>query len=104
MSQGNVNLGVLQETEFVGGGEVSCESRKYCVMETLALVLHSGGVAVFYLEAEHSYFEVRCLHGLDIVRFHLVMGRQQWHIAEFYIDPNKTLTIEDAVAAIGKRL
>ena len=46
MSQGNVDLGVFQETK-VTGGIFARESSGYLVSATEALKLHHGGIVVF---------------------------------------------------------
>ena len=73
----------------------------YRVAATNELIHNSGGVNVFYHEAEHSTLETLCLHGPNAVNFHLEMRQQQWHVVGFYIYHNNALTIEDVVADIS---
>ena len=47
--------------------------------------------------------EVLCLHGLNIVKFHLVTGRHWFHAVGCYIDPDNTSAIEYVVTAISRQ-
>ena len=42
-------------------------------------------------------------HGVNVVRFQLALGDRQWYIMECYFSPDDASTIEDVIAAIGKR-
>ena len=68
------------------------------VME--APIAHRGGVAVFYCKAEHFDVNELCLHGLNVITFQLVAGRQWWHVVGCYLAPSNASAIEDIAAAI----
>ena len=72
-------------------------------MVTEAPSAHRGGVAIFYLEAEHFVIKDLCLHGPNVISFQLVTGRRRWHVGGFYINPSDALTIEYITVAIGNR-
>ena len=42
-------------------------------------------------------------HGTDVISFQLVSGDRRWYIVGRYLVPDGASTIEDVVAAIGKR-
>ena len=74
MSQGNYNLGIFQDTKFVGR-RFTRKFIRYRVTTTEAPGLHCSGVAVFCLEVEHFSLEALFLHGPNAVRFNLVRGK-----------------------------
>ena len=49
---------------------------------------HCGSVAIFYREVYHFAIKELRLHGLNVISFHLVTGRQRWHIVGCYITPS----------------
>ena len=62
-------------------------------MTTKALIVHRGGEEIFYRKAEHFVVEELCLHGPNVVRFQIVMGRQRWHVVGCYLSSINALTI-----------
>ena len=103
MSQANIDLGVFQENKLTKR-IYTRESSGYRVVETEAQSAHSGGVAGFYREAEHFTVESLQTYGVNFVSFQLALGERRWFIMRCYLAPDDTSTIEDAVAAISKRL
>ena len=71
-------------------------------MATEVPILHPGGIAVLYYEAEHFSLEELYLHGPKVVRLQLVMGQQRWHFVVCHITPGDALTIEDIITAIRR--
>ena len=67
-------------------------------MESLSA--HCGGIVIFYREAYHFSIKVLRLHGLNVVSFQMVTGRQCWHVVGCYISPIDASTIEVVAAAI----
>ena len=63
------------------------------VVDTEAPSAHSGGVSLFYLTVEHFSVESFQAHGVDIVRFQMVVGDRRWYIAGCYLDLDVALTI-----------
>ena len=61
---------------------------------------HHGRVVVFYRKVEHFAIEDLHLHGMNVIRFHMVTGRQQWHVVGCYISLSSVSTIEDISADI----
>ena len=101
VSQGNVNIGIFQETK-VTGEILEWESSRYQVTAVEAPSPHHGGIAVFHQKAENFFFEAPCIHVRNIASSQMVMGQQGWHDSGCYITPNDELTIEDVVAAINR--
>ena len=58
---------------------------------------------VLYSKEKHVSLEALCLHGPNTVSFQLVTGRQRWHVVGCYITSTGASTIEEVVAAIGRR-
>ena len=79
MLQANFDLGIFQETKVT---EVIYmrKSSGYRVAALEDTITHSGGVAVFYCEAEHFSLEALQLYDANVVRFQLASGGQRWHI------------------------
>ena len=64
---------------------------------------HHSGVVVFYREVGHFTLGGLCLYGPNVTNFQMVMGWQWCNILGCYIAPDKSLTIENTVAAIRRR-
>ena len=76
VSQANMDLGILQETELIDG-IYTRGSAGYNVIATDAPSRHCGGVALFYRSTPHFVVEAveRC--GPNVVGFQVAMGEQQ---------------------------
>ena len=79
------------------------EGVKGMVTAKAALSAHCSSALVFYPKAEHFSIEELHLHGPNVIRFMLVIGRRRWHIMGCYISSRDASTIEDAIAAIRNR-
>ena len=97
-----MDLGILQETKLTKH-IYACESSGYKVVATEAPSAHSGDVALFCQTKEHFSIEEFQYHRANVVSFHLASGDRRWYIVGFYLDPDDASTVEDVVAAIGKR-
>ena len=97
-----MDLGVFQETKLTKR-IYTRESSGYKVVATEAPIAHSGGVSIFYRAAEHFSVEAIQTHRANVVRFQLAPGDRRWYIVGCYLAPDNASTIEDVVAAIGKR-
>ena len=100
ISKAIMDLGVFQETKLTKHVCVH-DSSCYKVLATEALIVHSGGLSLFYRTVEHLFFEEFQTHGANVVSIQLASGDRQWYIMGFYLAPDDASTIEDAVAAIG---
>ena len=98
LAQGQVGCGVMQETKLTDW-VYTMESSEFWVTATAAPITHFGGVTVFYCKSEHLAIEDLCLHGTKVIRFQMVTGKLQWHIAGCYIAPRDASTIEDVAEA-----
>ena len=99
MELGQVDCGVFQETK----NTKIFYTRKasgFWVTATEAQSAHRGGFVIFYPMAEHFAVEELRLHGLNVITFQLVMGRQRWHVVGCYIVSRYASTIEDVNVAI----
>ena len=99
LSQGRIDCGVLQEIK-INNGVYTRESSVFWVMATAAPSAHRGGVAIFYREADHFAIKELRFHGLNVISFQLVTGRQRWHVMGCYIASSDASIIEDIPAAI----
>ena len=98
MEQGQVDLGVIQETKLINRVYMR-ESIGFQVTTAAALSAHCGGIAVFYRKAENLANEELCIHGPNVISVHMVTGRRRWHIIGRYIFPSDASTIEYIIAS-----
>ena len=94
MELGQVDCGVFQQTKLTKIFYTR-KASGFWVTETEARSAHRGGIVIFYPMAEHFAVEELRLHGLNVITFQLVMGRQRWHVVGCYIASSDALTIED---------
>ena len=101
VSQANLDLVVLQDTNFIYG-VYTHELASYSVVSMGAPIRHCSGVAVFRRVLPR--FSVKALQqfGTNVVIFHLVKGGQQWYIIGCYLFPNEASTIECVLVVVGK--
>ena len=69
-------MGVFQETK-VTKCMYAWELSGYRVVASEAPSVQSGGIAVFFREAEHFSMEALQLYGANVIRFYLALGSQQ---------------------------
>ena len=74
-----MDCGVLQEMKLNGRFYMRGSSG-FLVKLMAAPSAHSGGVVIFYHEAEHFSIEELRPHGLNVTSFQLVTGRWRWHV------------------------
>ena len=65
--------------------------------------MHSGSIAVLYMAVDHFYVESLQTYWANVISFQLALGDMRWYILGCYLAPDNASTIEDVVAAIGKR-
>ena len=102
MSQANLDLVVLQDTNFIYG-VYTHELASYSVVYMGAPIRHCSGVAVFRRVLPR--FSVMALQqfGTNVVRFQLMTRERQWYIVGCYLSPDDTLTIDCFLVAVRKR-
>ena len=76
------------------------EASNFQVIATEAPSSHSGGVTIFYREAEHFAIKEFRLYVWNVISFHLVTGQRRWHVVGCHISPRNASTIEDVTATI----
>ena len=99
MSQANMDLGIFQETK-VTHRIYNRGLAGYSVVAKDAPSRHRGRVAVFHRPALHFAVKGVQQFGPNVVVFHLATGERRWHIVGCYLAPDKTLTVENVVAAL----
>ena len=92
VSQANLDLVVLQDTNFIYG-LYTHDLAGYSVVSMGTPIRHCGGVVVFYCVLPR--FSVKALQkfGTNVVILLMVKGEQQWYIIGCYLFPNEALTI-----------
>ena len=73
------------------------------MVATEAPIVHSGSIAVLYMAVDHFYVESLQTYWANVISFQLASGDMGWYILGCYLAPDNASTIEDVVAAIGKR-
>ena len=99
MAQANVDLGPPQDTKLTDR-VYARESAGLHIVVSDALSRHRGVVALFYKDSPRFAVETHQQHGLNIVSFQLVMGRQRWDVVDCYLTQHDVSTLERVVAAI----
>ena len=92
MSQDNMGLGILQETELTNG-IYTRGSDGYSVVATDAPSRHRGDVAIFYRPAPHFAVEAVRNFGPYVISFQLATGARRWYIVGCYLALDDTSTI-----------
>ena len=82
MSQANVDLGLLKETNIIYGVYVQGSAGFYVIAsDTLIRYCRSG--ALFYKEFSRFEVESHQQHSLSVISFQLVTGGQRWYVVDF---------------------
>ena len=77
MSQANMDLGILHETNITDG-IYTRGSAGYSVVATDAPSRHRGGAAIFYRPALHFAVEAVRKFGSNVIGFQLATGARRW--------------------------
>ena len=92
MSQANMDLGILQETNCTDG-IYTRESAGSRVVATDTPSRHCGGVALFYRPSPLFSVEAVREYRPNVMSFKLATGARRWYIIGCYLAPDNTLTI-----------
>ena len=92
ISQANMDLGILQETNIADIIYIYGSSG-YSVVTMNAPSRHCSGVAVFYQAS--LGFEIEAIQKFvpNVVSFHLAVGERLWYIIRCYLAPDDALEI-----------
>ena len=99
MSQSNIYLGILQETNLTDG-IYTRGSAGYSVVATDAPSRHRCGVAIFYRSGPNLAVEALKKFGPNVIGFQLAKGAHRWYIVGCYLTPDDTSTMERFVEAL----
>ena len=102
MSQANLDLGVLQETN-IKDGIYTCGSAGYTVVTTDAPSQHHDILAVLYRASLQFAVEDIQKFGPNVMSFQLAMGERRWYIIICYLSPENISMIESTAAALRER-
>ena len=87
LQQGNIFIGVLQETKLTGGIHIQFSSG-YKLWATEAEIRHRGGIAIVWREEEVWEVEGARIFGPNVVSFTFVSGQKRWYVIRACVPPN----------------
>ena len=102
VSQTNLDLGVLQETNITDVF-YTCRWDGYIIVATDVPSRHHSRVVVFYQVPPQFLVEAIQQFVPNVVSFQLDTGEWRWYIIGYYRTPNNASTIESPIAALRER-
>ena len=87
LQQGNVNVGVLKETNLRDGMHAQ-QGAGYTIWATVAESMHQGGILVVWREDAGWQVEGIINFVPSMVIFLLISRSRKWYVVEAYVPPN----------------